>query len=177
MKDAKVEKHQVDEIVLVGGSTRVPKIRELVKTYFGGKEANSNVNPDEAVAYGATVQAAILAGEVEDDCDIVLIDVTPLSLGTDIQGGLMHVMIPKNTQIPTNCEQTFTSVVDNQHSLKFEIYEGERKFFKDNHMLGRFDLVDLPQRPAGQLNVKCIFDIDSNGILNVRAFDKDNEEN
>ncbi|XP_054786711.1 heat shock 70 kDa protein 18-like [Prosopis cineraria] len=168
--DAKMDKSKIDEVVLVGGSTRIPKVQQLLQDFFGGKHLCRSINPDEAVAYGAAVQAAILSGQVfENSPGIVLRDVNPLSLGIGVKGGLMHIIIPRNTSIPTTISvDKFTTVVDNQKKAEFCVYEGERTRVGDNNLLGKFTLT-FPQEPRGVPNVKVCFSVDDNGILNVSA--------
>lgn len=169
LNDAKIDKHSIDEIVLVGGSTRIPKIREMIKNYFG-KEPKNEVNPDEAVAYGAAVQAAVLRGDSDSTIDsLVLVDVAPLSLGVEVAGRLMSKIIPRNTIIPCAKEQIFTTFSDNQNIVKIDVYEGEREFTKDNNLLGSFELSGIPPMPRGQPKINIKFDVNANGILSVSA--------
>uniref|UniRef100_A0A8C2ZAW3 Endoplasmic reticulum chaperone BIP n=1 Tax=Cyclopterus lumpus TaxID=8103 RepID=A0A8C2ZAW3_CYCLU len=171
MDDSDLKKTDIDEIVLVGGSTRIPKIQQLVKELFNGKEPSRGINPDEAVAYGAAVQAGVLSGE-EDTGDLVLLDVCPLTLGIETVGGVMTKLIPRNTVVPTKKSQIFSTASDNQPTVTIKVYEGERPLTKDNHLLGTFDLTGIPPAPRGVPQIEVTFEIDVNGILRVTAEDK-----
>ncbi|KAG5260560.1 hypothetical protein AALO_G00305500 [Alosa alosa] len=170
LEDADMKKSDVDEIVLVGGSTRIPKIQQLVKDFFNGKEPSRGINPDEAVAYGAAVQGGVLSGE--DDAQVLLLDVCPLTLGIETMGGVMTKLIPRNSVVPTKKSQIFSTATDNQPSVTINVFEGERAMIKDNHLLGNFDLTGIPPAPRGVPQIEVTFELDANGILSVSAEDK-----
>ncbi len=173
LRDAKMSKEKVDDIVLVGGSSRIPRVQQLLRDFFNGKELCQSINPDEAVAYGAAVQGAILGGDKSEKInDIILLDVCPLTLGIETAGGVMTPLIKRNTTVPTKKSQTFSTFADNQTQVKIKIYQGERAMTRDCDALGEFDLGGIPPMPRGVPQIEITYDVDANGILNVSASEK-----
>lgn len=176
IRDAKMDKSKINEVILVGGSTRIPKVQQLLSDFFGGKELNRSINPDEAVAHGAAVQAAILKGEVDEKLDpIILVDVASLSLGVETAGGAMTTIIPRQTNIPVSKSEIFTTHADYQRAVTIKVYEGERPLTADNHLLGKFELTDIPPAPRGVPQIKVTFDVDTTGVVTVTAEDTANK--
>merc|ERR1712176_1320543 len=173
LEDSELTKDEIEEIVLVGGSTRIPKIQALVKEFFNGKEPAKGINPDEAVAFGAAVQGGVLSDQ-EGTAEILLIDVCPLSLGIEVVGGVMSKVITRNTAVPVKKQQVFSTASDNQRVVTISVFEGERSMVKDNHLLGKFDLTGIPPAPRGVPQIEVTFEIDANGLLRVSAEDKAN---
>jgi len=171
LSDSGLSKNEIDEVVLVGGSTRIPYVQQMIKEYFNGKEPCKSINPDEAVAFGAAVQAAILVGDDMSGTDIICLDATPLSLGIETAGGIMTKLIERNSTIPCKKTEKFTTFADNQPGVLISVYEGERQMTKDNHLLGKFELKGFPPAPRGVPQVEVTFDLDANSILSVHAKD------